>query len=72
MTSQEDKRHLQGLQIEGGLESEHSSGRVWIAAFMIREAILVAPENMVRDEELLYLETIRRFIVNTFFHNTYL
>ena len=63
MSSQEDKRHLQGLQIEDGLESDPSSGRLWVASFMIREAILIAPDNMVPAEELAYFNTISRFIV---------
>ena len=72
MSSQGDKHHLQGLQIEDGLESEHSSGRVWVASFIIREAILIAPDNMVPAEELMYFDTIRRFIVRTFFSINYL
>ena len=67
MSSQNDKRHLQGLQIEDGLESEPSSGRVWTASFMIREAILIAPENMVPAEEQAYFETVSRFMVKVFF-----
>ena len=64
MSSQQDKRHLQGLQIEDGLESDPSSGRLWVAAFMIREAILIAPENMLPAEEVVYFNTIGRFVVN--------
>lgn len=64
MSSQQDKRHLQGLQIEDGLESDPSSGRVWVAAFMLREAILIAPENMLPAEEVVYFNTIGRFVVN--------
>ena len=72
MSSQADKRHFQGLQIEDGLESEPSSGRVWVAAFLIREAILVAPENMVPAERIMYFNTMSRFIVNTFLPNNQL
>ena len=64
MSSQQDKRHLQGLQIEDGLESDPSSGRLWVAAFMIREAILIAPENMLPAEEVVYFNMIGRFVVN--------
>ena len=67
MSSQKDKRHLQGLQIEDGLESEPSSGRVWTASFMLREAILIAPENMTPAEEKGYFDTVSRFIVKVLF-----
>lgn len=67
MSSQEEKRHFQGLQIEDGLESDPSSGRIWLAAFMLREAILVAPENMSPEEEHAYFETISRFTVDISF-----
>lgn len=65
----EDKRHLQGLQIEDGIQSDSSSGRIWVAAFIVREAILIAPENMVSAEEVVYFDTVNRFIVNIFLAN---
>lgn len=55
--------HLQGLLIDDGIYSEEIEGRLWVAAFMIREAILIAPDNLVPAEEVLYFNNMALFIV---------
>ena len=55
--------HLQGLQIDNGTLCSLQAGRLWLVAFMVREAILIAPDNLVPAEETFYFTSIARFIV---------
>ena len=66
MSSPQDTRHLQGLQIDDGILSEDVEGQLWVAAFMVREAILIAPDNLVPAEETYYFNSIAHFIVSAF------
>ena len=64
MSSLERTPHLQGLQIDDGALCDPQATRLWLAAFMLREAILIAPDNFVPAEEALYFTNIARFIVS--------
>ena len=67
MSSPMPTPHLQGLQIDDGCFADPKVGRVWVASFMLREAILIAPPNLVPAEEKIYFNTIARFIVSSYY-----
>ena len=58
------QKHLQGLQIPGGALSEPSETRGWIAAFLVREAILLCPDDLAANEEAIYVNAIGNFVVS--------
>ena len=58
------RKHLQGLQITGGALSEPLETRGWIAAFLVREAILFCPDDLAADEEVIYVNAIEKFVVS--------
>ena len=58
------RKHLQGLQITGGALPGALETRGWIAAFLIREAILFCPDDLAADEEAIYVNAIEKFVVS--------
>ena len=59
----ERRQHLQGLQLFEGEVAQRWEAYLWLGAFLIREAILVCPENLTRPEEALYCNTIGNALV---------
>ena len=57
-------KHLQGLQIIGGALPGPLETRGWIAAFLVREAILFCPDDLAADEEAIYVNAIEKFVVS--------
>ena len=58
------RAHLQGLQIPGGIYSGKWETRGWIGAFVIREAILVCPDNLNKSEAYIYFSDVGRAVVS--------
>ena len=52
------REHLQGLQTVNGTYSKNWESRGWIGTFIIREAILMCPDNLNRSEEYIYFNSI--------------
>ena len=61
------QKHLQGLQIAGGALSEPLETRGWIAAFLVREAILFCPDDLAADEEAIYVNAVEKFVVSVLY-----
>ena len=58
------QEHLQGLQIPSGVLSGRWESSGWIATFIIREAILVCPDNLNTSEEYMYFSGVSRVVVS--------
>lgn len=52
------REHLQGLQIAAGTCAKSWESRGWIGTFIIREAILMCPDNLNKSEEYIYFNAI--------------
>lgn len=58
-------KHLQGLQIPGGVLPKPLESRGWLATFLLREAILLCPDSLTESEEATYVNAIGRFVVSS-------
>ena len=58
------QKHLQGLQIAGGALPGPLETRGWIAAFLVREAIILCPGDLAANEEAIYVNAIGNFVVS--------
>ena len=60
----ERRLHSQGLQIPDGELPQKWETRSWLGAFLIREAILMCPDNLDESEESLYCNTVGHAVVS--------
>ena len=58
------RQHSQGLQIPNGELPKKWETRSWLGAFLIREAILVWPDNLDESEETVYCNTVGYAVVS--------
>ena len=58
------RQHFQGLQIPNGELPKKWETRSWLGAFLIREAILVWPDNLDESEETVYRNTVGYAVVS--------
>ena len=58
------RKHFQGLQIPGGAFPRPLESLGWLGAFLIREAILLCPDDLTEEEEAIYINAIGRFAVS--------
>ena len=58
------RQHSQGLQIPNGELPKKWETRSWLGAFLIREAILVWPDNLDESEETVYRNTVGYAVVS--------
>ena len=57
-------QHFQGLQLFDGKLPQQCEVRLWIGAFLVREAILICPTNLDQSEQTIYCNTIGNGIVS--------
>ena len=60
----ESRQHFQGLQIAGGALPGPLESLGWLGAFLIREAILLCPDDLSEAEEAHYINVIGRVTVS--------
>ena len=58
------REHLQGLQIPGGTPAGKWESRGWTGTFVVREAIILCPDNLNKSEEFMYFDSLFRVIVS--------
>ena len=58
------RKRFQGLQIPGGAFPSPLESLGWLGAFLIREAILLCPDDLIEEEEVIYINAIGRFTVS--------
>ena len=59
------QQHWQGLQIPGGASPGKLESCGWIGTFIIREAILLCPDNLNTCEQYIYYHGIDRIVVRS-------
>ena len=57
------QEHLQGLQIPGGAAARKWEAQGWIGTFVVREAIILCPDNLNKSEQQMYFDSLLRITV---------